>query len=210
MSYNNQKHQWTFRAASIAGLAVEGVSLLREVRGSWFGIWPSEPQLTVFLIVDILVMVYVFRLTSRARESYIRAAIARETVWMTNDGMGVSLPRASGDGAPTSLPKEVESELIATIDCYRSVIKFLDESLMATFLDPDQLLQQKCEFQKSLDLLESANVALRSIRPDYLLRARLDLWETVDRIQSFERANAGHLKKALEVVQRSADGRRSG
>ncbi len=161
-------------------------------------------------MVDILVMVYVFRLTSRARESYIRAAIARETVWTTKDGMGVSLPGVSGDGAPTSSTKEVESELIATMECYRSVIKFLDESLMATFLDPDELLQRKREFQESVDLLESARVALRSIRPDHLLRARLDLWETVDRVQSFERANAGHLKKALEVVQRSADGRRSG
>ena len=60
-----------------------------------------------------------------------------------------------------------------------------------------------------LEFAHSA-VALRSIRPDHLLRARLDLWEMVDRVQSFERANAGHLKKALEVVQRSADGRRSG
>ena len=34
MFYSNLKHQWIFRAACIVGVAVEGVSLLRKVRGS--------------------------------------------------------------------------------------------------------------------------------------------------------------------------------
>lgn len=210
MYYNNQKHQWIFRAASLAAMGIEGVSLLRQVRGYWFGMWPSEAQLSIFAIVAILVMVYIFRLTSKARESYIRAAMARETLWMANGGIGMSLPRASGDGPPISLTKEIESELVATIECYRSVLTFLDESLMATFLDPDELIQRKHHFQESVELLESVRAALRSIKPDCLLRARLDLGQMVDRVQSFERANVGHLKKALEIVQRSTDNRRPG
>jgi hypothetical protein len=80
---------------------------------------------------------------------------------------------------------------------------------MAAFIDPDEVLESKREFQKSVDTLESARLTVSVIKPDDLLRARLDLWDTVDRLQSFERATAGHLRTALEVVRRSANGARS-
>jgi hypothetical protein len=58
MFYNNQKHQWIFRAACIAGVAVEGASLLRKCAGP---VWkrPIEAQLGVFLMIDPLGLGYV-------------------------------------------------------------------------------------------------------------------------------------------------------
>lgn len=208
MHYNNQKHQRIFLVASIAALGIEGVSMLRQLRGYWFGTWPSEGQLNLLLIVATVAMVYVFRLASRSRESYVRAAMARETAGMTNDGNDVSLPRASGVGTPKSLISELESELEATIECHRFVLKFLDESLMANLLNPDELLRKKRYFRETLELLESVRASFRSINLESLLEARLDLWEIVESVRSFERANAHHLKKALEIVQRPADSRR--
>lgn len=210
MYYNNKKHQWIFRAASIAALGIEGPSMLGQLRGYRFGTWPSQAQLSLLLIVATLVMVCVFRLTSNARESYVRAAMARETLWMTNSGIDVNLPGTSRDGTPKSLMNEIESELAATIKCYRSVLGFLDESLMATLLDPDEVLQRKRDFQERLELLEGVRASVRSIKLDRLLQARLDLSETVESVRSFEQANAHHLKKALEMVQRPANSRRPG
>lgn len=210
MYYNNRKHQWIFRTASIAALATEGLNMSRQLGAHWFGRWPNDGQLNLLLIVATLAMAYVFRLTSRSRESYVRAAMARETEWITSDGNDASLPKASGGGTPKSLMNEIESELAATIKCYRSVLGFLDESLMATLLDPDEVLQRKRDFQERLELLEGVRASVRSIKLDRLLQARLDLSETVESVRSFEQANAHHLKKALEIVQRPANSRRPG
>ncbi len=203
--YNDQKHQWIFRLSSVAALATEVVSLLRQVRETWLGISvPSETQLAVFLIVDILLMAYVFHRASKARESYIRAAVAREMLWMPETGISCG-----------SWRDEVESELRVTIECYRSAIRAIDQSVIVSFIDPGELVERRRELQNCVDTLEGARLTLSGVKPDHLLRARLELWDTVDKIGRTDQALLDSLgtnqvsRSRFEGMNRFSNGRRS-
>ena len=104
---------------------------------------PSEIHLALFLIGDILLMVYVFHHASRAREAEIRFAAARQALWFIKNGV-------------VARPSEDESELAYELRVAIEFVRFGDEGHRTTGRTADQVQRARVSLEETLDTLETA------------------------------------------------------
>jgi hypothetical protein len=141
-----------FSVLGIAAVAAEAITLLRQERGTLFGISiPGEVQLALFLIGDILLMVYVFWQASRATEADIRLAAAHETLSLIKNGIR----------PPSADESELAFELRVTIECVRFGMNAIEQSGIPL----DQLRRARLSVQDTLDSLEAARQNLQRSSP---------------------------------------------
>jgi len=95
------------------------------------------------LVAGLLLTVYVYRQVSRAIETEVRFAAARQTMWFMKNGV---IARPSADES------ELAYELRATIECVRFGMKAIEQSAVPL----DQVQRAKVSLQETLDSLETA------------------------------------------------------
>ncbi len=150
---HKQKYQWIVAVLSMAAVAAGTITLLRQGRETLFGISiPSETYSALFLIGDILLMVYVCHQASRAMEAEIEFDAARKALWFIKNGV-VAPPSAD--------ESELAYELRVAIEFVRFGMKALEQPAVPR----DQVQRAKVSLQETLDSLETARGTLQRGSP---------------------------------------------
>jgi hypothetical protein len=146
---HKQRYQWMFAVLSMAAVAAGTITLLRQGRETLFGISiPSEIHLALFLIGEILLMVYVFHQASRVMEAEIEFAAARKALWFIKTGVAAR---------PSADESELAYELRVAIEFVRFGMKAIEQPVVPR----DQVQRAKVSLQETLDSLETARHILQ-------------------------------------------------
>ena len=123
------------------------------MRETLFGISiPGEIHLALFLIGDILLMVYVFHQASKATEKEIGFAAARKALWFIKNGV-------------VARPSEDESELAYELRVAIEFVRFGMKAIEQTAVPRDQVQRAGVNLQETLDALETARRILQRGSP---------------------------------------------